>query len=136
MKFMLMIHQGTTPTPPSKEWDELSEAERGAVYAGYKAINETPGVSPGERLQAPEAAVTVQVKDGATLRTDGPFAETKEAINGYLFFEAADRQLWAARRAGRAAGRRADPCGAHGWCDRGAPDRGAVAGRCAHSGAP
>lgn len=90
MKFMLMIHQGTTPTPPSKEWDELSEAERGAVYADYMAINETPGVSPGERLHAPEAAVTVQVKDGATLRTDGPFAETKEAINGYLFFDAAD----------------------------------------------
>jgi hypothetical protein len=90
MKFMLMIHQGTTPTPPSKEWEELSEAEKSAIYADYQAINETPGVAPGQRLQAPEQAVTVRVKDGATLRTDGPFAETKEAINGYLFFEAAD----------------------------------------------
>jgi hypothetical protein len=90
MKFMLMIHQGTTPTPPSKEWDELSDAEKGAVYAGYKAINETPGVSPGQQLHSPEAAVTVRVKDGETLRTDGPFAETKEAINGYLFLDAAD----------------------------------------------
>ncbi len=90
MKFMLMIHQGTTPTPPSKEWDELSESEKGAVYADYKALNETPGVSPGQQLHPPDAAVTVRVRDGQTLRTDGPFAETKEAINGYLLFEAAD----------------------------------------------
>ncbi len=90
MKFMLMIHQGTTPTPPSKEWDELPEAEKGAVYADYRAINENPGVSPGQQLQPPQAAVTVRVADGETLRTDGPFAETKEAINGYLLFEAAD----------------------------------------------
>jgi hypothetical protein len=90
MKFMLMVHQGTTPTPPSPEWDALPEAEKGAVYADYKAINETPGVTPGQQLQAPEQAVTVRVKDGEPLRTDGPFAETKEAINGYLMFEAPD----------------------------------------------
>ncbi len=90
MKFMLMIHQGTTPTPPSQAWDELPDAEKSAVYADYMAINETPGVSPGQRLEAPERAVTVRVEGSETLRTDGPFAETKEAINGYLFFEAAD----------------------------------------------
>jgi hypothetical protein len=93
MKFMLMIHQGSTPTPPSQEWDDLSEAEKGAVYADYKGINDTPGVSPGQQLQAPEQAVTVRVKDGETLRTDGPFAETKEAINGYLMFEASDLEV-------------------------------------------
>jgi hypothetical protein len=32
----------------------------------------------------------VRVKDGRTLTTDGPFAETKEALNGYLMFEADD----------------------------------------------
>jgi hypothetical protein len=88
MKYMLLIHQGSTPTPPSPEWDELSEEAKGAVYGAYGRLNETPGVSPGQRLAPPEAARTVRVKDGRTLATDGPFAETKEAVNGYLFFEA------------------------------------------------
>ncbi len=90
MKYMLLIHHGTTPTPPSPEWDALSEQEKGAVYTGYKQVNETPGVSPGERMQPPEMATTVRVAGGETLTTDGPFAETKEAIGGYLFFEAED----------------------------------------------
>ena len=90
MKFMLLIHQGTTPTPPSDEWDALSQDEKQAIYAGYMAINETAGVTPGIQMQPPEAATTVRVRDGETLTTDGPFAETKEAIGGYLFFEADD----------------------------------------------
>jgi hypothetical protein len=90
MKYMLLIHQGTTPLPGSKEWDNLSEEERDAVYGAYRAINETPGVSPGVQMQSPETATTVQVRDGKTLTTDGPFVETKEALGGYLFFEADD----------------------------------------------
>ncbi|HEY8647312.1 MAG TPA: YciI family protein [Gaiellaceae bacterium] len=54
------------------------------------AINETPGVTPGRQMQPPEQATTARVKDGKTLTTDGPFAETKEAVGGYLFFEADD----------------------------------------------
>jgi hypothetical protein len=90
MKYMLLIHQGTTPLPGSEEWDSLSAEEKGAVYGAYKAVNETPGVSPGERMQPPEAATTVRVKDGRTLTTDGPFVELKDAIGGYLFLEADD----------------------------------------------
>ena len=90
MKFMLLIHQGSTPTPPSEEWDRLTEDEKGEIYAAYKALGETPGVSPGLQLQAPESATTVRVQNGKTLTTDGPFAETKEAIGGYLLFEADD----------------------------------------------
>jgi hypothetical protein len=90
MNYMLLIHQGTTPTPRSEEWDRLSEAEQGEVYAAYKALNETPGVSPGLQLAAPETATTVRVQDGKTLTTDGPFVEIKEAIGGYLLFEAPD----------------------------------------------
>jgi hypothetical protein len=91
MKYMLLIHQGTAPTPRSpEEWKSLSEDEQKAVYDGYRAINETPGVSPGLQLQAPETATTVRVQDGKTLTTDGPFAETKEALGGYLVFEAED----------------------------------------------
>ena len=46
MKYMLLIHQGTTPLPGSPEWNDLSEGEQKAVYADYQAINETPGVIP------------------------------------------------------------------------------------------
>ena len=44
----------------------------------------------GSRTRHPETATTVQVKDGRTLTTDGPFVEIKEAIGGYGFFEADD----------------------------------------------
>jgi hypothetical protein len=90
MKYMLLIHQGATPTPGSEEWESLSEDEQKAVYGAYRAINETPGVSPGVQMQPPETATTVRVRDGKTLTTDGPFVEVKEALGGYLFFEADD----------------------------------------------
>ena len=90
MKYMLLIHQGDTPTPRTPEWEQLSEQEQNEVYAAYKAIGETPGVSPGLQLEDPETATTVRVEDGRTLTTDGPFAATKEAIGGYLLFEADD----------------------------------------------
>ena len=90
MKYMLLIHQGTTPTPPSPEWESLPEDDKQAVYTAYKALNETPGVTPGVHMQPPSAATTVRVRDGRTIATDGPFVETKEALGGYLFFEADD----------------------------------------------
>ena len=90
MKYMLLIHQGSTPTPGTDAWENLSDQEKGAVYAAYKTINETPGVTPGVGMQPPELATTVRVQDGQTLTTDGPFVEIKEAIGGYLHFEADD----------------------------------------------
>ena len=90
MKYMLLIHQGTTPTPGSDEWESLSEDEQKAVYADYQAINQTAGVTPGLGLDVPETATTVRVQDGKTLTTDGPFVDIKEAIGGYLMFEADD----------------------------------------------
>jgi hypothetical protein len=91
MKYMLLIHQGTTPLPGTPEWDALSAEEQGAVYADYQAINGTPGVTPATvQMQPPETATTVRVQDGKTLTTDGPFVEIKEALGGYLFFEADD----------------------------------------------
>ena len=90
MKYLLLIQQGDTPTPGSEEWDRLSEDEQKAVYTDYQAINQTPGVTPGVWLQGPEAATTVRVADGKTLTTDGPFVAVKEALGGYLVFEADD----------------------------------------------
>ena len=88
MKYLLLIHQGDTPTPGSDAWERLSEDEKGAVYGAYQGINETPGVSSGLQLAPPETATTVRVQDGMTLTTHGPFVEIKEAIGGYLIFEA------------------------------------------------
>jgi hypothetical protein len=91
MKYMLLIHQGDTPTPQDPDaWARLSQEEQKAVYAAYKGINETPGVTSGLGLASPETATTVRVQDGKTLTTDGPFVEIKEAIGGYLLFEADD----------------------------------------------
>ncbi|HEX8649130.1 MAG TPA: YciI family protein [Thermoleophilaceae bacterium] len=86
---MLLIHQADTPTPRDPEaWAALPEEEQRAVFADYQAINETPGVTPGLQLDEPSAATTVRVEGGEVMTTDGPFVETKEAIGGYLVFEA------------------------------------------------
>jgi hypothetical protein len=91
MKYMLLIQHGDTPTPNDPEaWARLSEDEQKAVYADYQAINQTPGVTPGTWMEQPEMATTVRVENGQTLTTDGPFVELKEALGGYLFFEADD----------------------------------------------
>ena len=91
MQYLLLIHQGDSPTPRDPQaWATLSEDEQKAVFADYQAINQTPGVTPGIGLDAPETATTVRVQDGKTLTTDGPFVEIKEAIGGYFFFEADD----------------------------------------------
>src|SRR5215831_19142922 len=77
MKYMLLIHQGDTPTPGSDEWNGLSP-------------DEPEGVTPGQWMEPPETATTVRVENGTTLTTDGPFVAVKEALGGYLFFEADD----------------------------------------------
>lgn len=40
------------------------------------------------RLQPPESAVTVRIRNGEKMIMDGPFAETKEQIGGYYIIEA------------------------------------------------
>ena len=90
MKYILLIHQGTTPLPGTDAWNDLSQEEQGKVYAAYKALNETPGFTPGEGMDGPDTATTVRVQDGRTLTTDGPYADIKEAIGGYGFLEADD----------------------------------------------
>src|SRR5918992_1073528 len=91
MKYLLFIHQGTTATPNDQEaWNRLSEDEKAAVQTAYREINETPGVTPGEWMQPPETATTVRVENDRTLTTDGPFVELKEAVGGYLIYEADD----------------------------------------------
>lgn len=90
MKYVLLIHQGTTPTPRNGGWDDVPADEQREIYAAYQALNATPGVSPGAGLDEPETATTVRVREGELLVTDGPFAELKEAIGGFCFLDAPD----------------------------------------------
>jgi hypothetical protein len=91
MKYALLIHQGDAANPDSPTWENLSEDEQKQVYADYQAINQTPGVTPNEfRLGPPDAATTVRVQDDKTLTTDGPFVSVKEAVAGWLVYEADD----------------------------------------------
>jgi hypothetical protein len=89
MKYLMLIYQGTTPTPRDPDaWATLPAEEQQRVFADYKAINENPAITPGVGMDSPETATTVRVQDGRTLTTDGPFAELKEAIGGYFVLEA------------------------------------------------
>ena len=90
MKYVMVIYQGTTPTPDSPEWAALSEEEQKQVYADYQALNEIPGVTPGPPMGLPANATTVRVQNGTTLTTDGPFVGMKEAVGGMFVLEADD----------------------------------------------
>jgi hypothetical protein len=91
MKYLLLIHQGDSPTPRDPEaWAKLSEEEQNAIVRDYQAMGQTPGVTSGLHLQPAETATTVRVQDGKTLTTDGPFVAIKEALGGFLVFEADD----------------------------------------------
>ena len=86
MKYMLQIYGNIT----RDQFAAMSEDERNELYAAWGAINQTPGITPGMELADPATATTVRVQDGKTLTTDGPFVEVKEALGGFLLFEADD----------------------------------------------
>jgi hypothetical protein len=91
MKYVLLIHQGAGAVPGNEAWEKLTNEQREQVYADYQALNETPGVTPNDmRLDSPETATTVRVEGGETLTTDGPFVSVKEALGGWLTYEADD----------------------------------------------
>jgi hypothetical protein len=92
MKYAMLIHLGEGANPDNQEaWNELSADEQKQVFADYQAINQTPGVTPNEfRLGPPDAATTVRVQDDKTLTTDGPYVSVKEALAGWLIYEADD----------------------------------------------
>jgi len=86
MTYLLQIYSSTAMS----DYEALSEQEKSALTGEYMAIAQSPGVLGGHQLQGPETATTVRVQDGQTLTTDGPFAETKEAVGGYYLYEADD----------------------------------------------
>lgn len=98
MRYMLILASapdaGPTPGTPEQaaEWQQWMDYTQALVEAGVMVA--------GDPLLGPETATTVQVRDGRTLTTDGPFAETKEVLGGYYIVDVADLDAaieWAAR---------------------------------------
>jgi hypothetical protein len=86
MKYMLQIYGNIT----REQFEAMPADEQKELYAGWGAISQTPGVTPGAELDSPSTATTVRVEDGRTLVTDGPFPEIKEALGGWFLLEADD----------------------------------------------
>ena len=86
MKYMVLINLG----PGARAWQTLPEAQQAEVQAAWGELNRTPGLTPGLGLQPPETATTVRIEHGEALITDGPYVETKEALDGYFTLEPPD----------------------------------------------
>jgi hypothetical protein len=88
MQFLLLIYE-TESLGAAR-----TQAENDQMFADYHAFTEDIKRAGkhlgGEALKPVETATTVRVRDGKTLVTDGPFAETKEQLGGFYFIEAAD----------------------------------------------
>jgi hypothetical protein len=88
MKYLLLIYEN------EGAFAGLSEAEQGAVFGEYtkytEDIRKGGQYVAGEALQPTATATTVRVKNGKTLTTDGPFAETREQLGGFYMVEAKD----------------------------------------------
>lgn len=82
MKYALLIYASDA------DWENLSEDEQKSIYGEYTAVSESPGIVGGQQLGPADTATTVRVANGSALTTDGPFAETKEALGGFFLLEA------------------------------------------------
>ena len=86
MRFILLIYKD------EKRWDEMAGPEKVGIFQEAVEFSEglrTNGVYlAGDPLEPTSAATTLRMKDGRTVMTDGPFAETKEQLGGYTIVEA------------------------------------------------
>jgi hypothetical protein len=88
MQYLLMIYRNEA------ELGQMTAADRQKMSAEYGAFTQTIIQSghfkAGDGLQPTTTATTVRVRDGKTLTTDGPFAETREQLGGYYLVDAKD----------------------------------------------
>jgi len=88
MKYVLLIYTD------EKVEAAMSEAEQQAIYADYYTFTDDVRKRnlyvAGEALHPTSTATTVRVRDGKTLTTDGPFAETREQLGGYYVLDCKD----------------------------------------------
>jgi hypothetical protein len=88
MKYILLIYGNEA------EGAKRSPEQTGAMLKEYgvftESIRHNGNYVAGERLQSSSTATTVRVREGKTLATDGPFAETKEQVAGFDILECKD----------------------------------------------
>ena len=88
MRYALLIYAS------EQDWASQSEDQAQAQFQEYmsftKDIVDRGIYKGGEALQPIATATSVRVRDGETLTTDGPFAETKEQLGGFYVVEAKD----------------------------------------------
>ena len=88
MKFLCLV----CSEPPVAPLSEAELQERFAAYFEFNDRLREGGHYLGcNRLEPASTAVTVRVRNGKVMTTDGPFAETKEQLGGYFLIEARDR---------------------------------------------
>lgn len=87
MRYLLLIYvaEATQQPPP-----EVMQAEMEAYGAFTEDIRARGLMQAGEALEPTTTATTVRVQDGRTVTTDGPYAETKEALGGFYLVDARD----------------------------------------------
>ena len=98
MQFMILIYDDES------QWAKMPEAESKAIfgkYMAYSAEMTKAGVfKAGDALKPTSTATTVRLRQGKTLTTDGPFAETKEQLGGYYIIDVPNLEealKWAAK---------------------------------------
>lgn len=86
MQYLLLIYNNEV------EYDARPQAEVAQTMAEYgtftQGIVQNGNFKGGERLRPVSTATTVRVRNGKTMTTDGPFAETREQLGGYYMIEA------------------------------------------------
>jgi hypothetical protein len=77
-----------------KQWETIPETEQDAFmddcFAYDEVLRKNGHCAGGEALQTPRKAATLRSRNGKVAVTDGPYAETKEQLGGFLLLEAAD----------------------------------------------
>jgi hypothetical protein len=87
MRYLLLIYTAEPTQPPAAQ---VMEDERNGYAAFTADIRERGLMQAGEALEPTSTATTVRVQDGRTVTTDGPYAETKEALGGFYLVNARD----------------------------------------------
>ena len=101
MQYALLIYDENTANPSPEPPDPAVWGQVMEEYNAFTAAIREAGVHRGgEALHPNPTATSVRVRDGQTMTTDGPFAETKEGLGGFYLLECADLDealAWAAR---------------------------------------
>ena len=87
MQYLLLIY---TEEPTEAPSEEAIAAEMVGYNAFTTRVREDGVFKAGEALHPSTTATTVRVRDGQTVATDGPFAETKEVLGGFYQLDAPD----------------------------------------------